>query len=1002
MKIAMNCNYQKLGILILTIFVSMSCPFPKNRPVFPLRLIDHLTFKDIVTSPFLWREKCITKVTQEWKQEKLSPFFFQGRKYYLVTTDFPVFIEGQSQLSEAISLRVNERKIPLLENPQRKMGWLLRKGEAKFSGFKIGEKQLNAYPLGKFKKWTSKILLPEGLFQLRCELNFNHLQHLPLKLKLVVNGKIADEALINMPGMVVFIGKATVGLNELMLVFETDQSEADSSHSSLVINNISIKSQKDLIMVSLPDNVVTKKFKLFATYFPEPVDVIVPIRRGILVNQNYTRSISIPQIGKISLEILGYSTRPGVILKAKGERIDHVFDCDLIKGNLSRLFLTTNKKEITLKLSALHTKNNHIKNKQNSFYLSGLIVKNNLRDQIFFINNIMKTALNYDYGIKENPFGLKKKIVILYKENGVKIDETISIIFAPPNSIYTWSLYLPKSAGLEFGFGVAKEFIDDLYSSGEVNFKIILEDGKEEQVIFDRNLSLSSQKVFPLHHRSKVDLSRYGGRKVTIKFLTTSNNFNNNLLPDNQPFLSNCAYWENPTIFKLKQDNQDRSSPNIILISIDTLRKDHLSCYGYPRKTAPNLEKLAKEGILFTKAFSSTSWTLPAHVSLLTGLDNRHHLVSKENPKINQSIITLADYLRVNGYTTIAITGGGLVSSRFGFSKGFEIYKEYVNSAQLMNSARLLAADFAKWIKRNKNRKFFTFLHTYQTHLPYFSPKPYNLRFMKGKRIIWRKVNLKVLFVSKKPETFRNPTPEERKNIIALYDGEIRFTDEKLIKLIINLLKDLDLYEKTMIVITSDHGEEFFERQAWLHGHSLYNELIQIPLIIKFPHQKYFNFSLDKPVRITDIMPTILEEASIKYDSGSLDGQSIIPLLKGKRETRLALADLNSKKYPPKLPARISIYKHPYKLIMNNDFHLSLEKFRPVPPPIAELELYDLEKDPQEKQNIAPLCPEITRELIEKINKLYLKDMRQLVSPQEKNLNKEELEKRLRALGYIR
>jgi len=361
----------------------------------------------------------------------------------------------------------------------------------------------------------------------------------------------------------------------------------------------------------------------------------------------------------------------------------------------------------------------------------------------------------------------------------------------------------------------------------------------------------------------------------------------------------------------------------------------------------------------------------------------------------------LADLLRKNGYKTIAITGGGLVSARFGFAKGFESYIEYKNSHKLKASARLLFTDFSQWLKKNKNRKFFAFLHTYQTHEPYFSPEPFNSMFFEGKKMPWKKANMqKLLFDPEHPNEFKALTPEQRENIIALYDGEIRFTDEKLIKPLVNLLKSLKIYENTMIIVTSDHGEEFFERKAWLHGHSLYNELIRVPLIIKFPNMNYKNLRVTEAGRLTDIMPTVLDVIGLDYDDDALDGKSLLPLLEGKKEDRISISDLEAINYPPELPSRIAVYQRPFKLIINNNFDLPPEHFQPAPPPIAKIELYNIDKDPEEKQNIAQYHPKIVRRFIREINKLYIEEMKKMIKHQKSD--RKELEERMRALGYIK
>jgi arylsulfatase A-like enzyme len=464
------------------------------------------------------------------------------------------------------------------------------------------------------------------------------------------------------------------------------------------------------------------------------------------------------------------------------------------------------------------------------------------------------------------------------------------------------------------------------------------------------------------------------------------------------------AYWKNPVLHRaLDITSRNTGPPNIILISVDTLRADHLKCYGYHRETSPQMNNLAAEGVLFERPYSSTSWTLPAHLSLLTSLDNRNHGVRKATPFLDPSIVTLADLLRTNGYFTHAITGGALVSQRYGFSKGFDSYREFKRSRLFPDMAKTQSSHVQQWLKINKDKKFFLFLHTYQPHAPYTSPSPYNTAFL-SENMPWEEGDIEPILFGKGQThniPFNKLSRLELENIVALYDGEIKYTDEILIRPLVQKLKDLGLYQNTMIILTSDHGEEFFDHEAWLHGHTLYNELIHIPLIFKFPHSKFTNLRIEDDVRIVDIMPTILDELGIDHTGYGFDGRSLIPKLLGREtERQTVIADLEALENTHRLPTRIAFTWKGYKLILNNDYGNPPEQYLPSPPPIAQVELYDKTNDPTEIHNIAEENEAIVKEIIEKIYTIYESSAK--AHRRKRKVIDKALEETMRALGYSR
>jgi arylsulfatase A-like enzyme len=346
-----------------------------------------------------------------------------------------------------------------------------------------------------------------------------------------------------------------------------------------------------------------------------------------------------------------------------------------------------------------------------------------------------------------------------------------------------------------------------------------------------------------------------------------------------------------------------------------------------------------------------------------------------------------------------AFTGGGKVSARFGLSKGFDSYGESRETIYEQNAAERLFERTSRWIDRNENKNFFLFLHTYQVHGPYLPPPPYDEIFLE------RRIDNKTEFLREVLGTVRNkfrPVDEkDRESVISLYDGGIRYTDEYLIGPLIQKLKALDMYDRSLIIFTSDHGEEFYEHRGWEHSHSLYNELIKVPLIVKFPHSRFHGEKIDSIARLIDIVPTVLDVLGIENSEAEMDGDSLIRLINGEEKgAREFLSYLGPDGFLH-VPEKISINDGLYKLILN---HPSSEDDRSyfIPPPAIpdELELYHLENDLSEEENLIHIERSVTRELLQRLNELLSESKDQKV--QEKAIIDEELEERLRALGYIK
>jgi len=579
-----------------------------------------------------------------------------------------------------------------------------------------------------------------------------------------------------------------------------------------------------------------------------------------------------------------------------------------------------------------------------------------------------------DYGIGENPFLIKKKLKIGPAE--------INTILSPPQSHFRFPVKIPENSYFEFTYGIRRDIEMETSGKGKrtAQFSVVIEKEKVKTELFSNTLSLDADKSLVFNSK-RIDLNEYEGENVQI-YLTTKGT------------KKALACWFNPVIFFPQE-----TPKNVILISLDTLRADHLGCYGYSRNTSPGIDKLAKDSAVFLNTFATSPWTLPSHVSLLTALNCINHQVYNSDEKMDPSIKTLADFLRSKGYLNSAITGGGYVSGIFGLNKGFDSYhvRGQLNDS---SSAERAAQGVLGFIERNKDRNFFFFLHSYQIHSPYFSPPPYDEMFL-AKDAEWKKVNLGELRLNHQ-HRFKPLSDKKRQNIIDLYDGEIRYTDEKLITPIVDKLKSLELYDDTMIILTADHGEEFYEHNSWAHSHSVYDETIKVPMIVKFFNSEHAGRKIDKFARIVDAMPTILEALNIDHSGHYMDGESLFSLLLDNSEgteERVFLSELAPYAGENRIPRKMAINQGRNKLIINEEFSPESLAYYVFPPPeIQKMEIYDLTNDSKELLNLFEKEPSLARRLIDFMNARY-KQNKQVKANKAKI--DEELNEQLRALGYI-
>ena len=320
--------------------------------------------------------------------------------------------------------------------------------------------------------------------------------------------------------------------------------------------------------------------------------------------------------------------------------------------------------------------------------------------------------------------------------------------------------------------------------------------------------------------------------------------------------------------------------PNVLLISIDTLRPDHLSCYGYGRLTSPSIDRLAQEGVLFENHISSSCWTLPAHTALFTSVsDSVHGNLEASGTALSPAFTTVAERFHESGYRTAGFYAGPYLHAAFGLGQGFELYQncaettgelaagdverwamdpEVMAASHRGSSNRRVYQAARAWMEARRDEPTFTFVHLWDVHFDFTPPPPYDTLFDPDYQ---GDITGEGFFFNPKIRSGQL-TPEDKQHLVALYDGEIRWTDDT-IGLLMKDLAGWGLERDTIVVLTSDHGTEFWEHGGIAHRTTLYDELIRIPLVIRYPRAYEGGRRVAAQTRAVDVAPTLCELAQI-------------------------------------------------------------------------------------------------------------------------------------------
>ena len=468
-------------------------------------------------------------------------------------------------------------------------------------------------------------------------------------------------------------------------------------------------------------------------------------------------------------------------------------------------------------------------------------------------------------------------------------------------------------------------------------------------------------------------------------------------------------------------------SYNVLIISIDTLRKDHMSFFGYERKTTPNIERHFKDGVWFPNAYSQASHTKPSTASLLTSLYVSTHKMSHITAGLPEEVVTATEIFQALEYKTSIFSTNNFVSPFFGFDQGVDYFyvarERDINASGLVNitvrisrdspsfmrrmsrgllklirrlevgvdSTSLKTADvndesataeFIDWIEKIGDARFFTYIHFIAPHSPYHPPAPFDELYIPYPGVKLRRIpELNGLL----PFDEGSPMPEdELANMVGQYDGEINFIDNQ-VGIIMDRLQSLDLDKNTLVVVTADHGEEFFDHNGYGHGLSLFNEVINVPLILRQPSLIRRTGEIEINVQQVDLLPTILD----------LLGYPVPTFLQGASFSEL-LTDTADVYEDHRIITELDfIIQGARSIILGDDkliysFH-GLEK---------STMLFDLESDENEKVVLNDEKPEMLNALSRELEEVRMHSVRNDLQSDKLFLN-ETIKEELRALGYI-
>jgi arylsulfatase A-like enzyme len=525
---------------------------------------------------------------------------------------------------------------------------------------------------------------------------------------------------------------------------------------------------------------------------------------------------------------------------------------------------------------------------------------------------------------------------------------------ADPPSVYRAALSVPEQGRLRFAIGI--EGIGIPEGEDGVRFDVELSFREVVHRLYTHHVTRRDGWI-----EADVSLEAYAGREVELFFKTSRSHLG--LHPPSPS--SDLAVWAHPKVWIPRSDGDRETAPDVILVTVDTLRADHLSSYGHARNTSPSIDALAADGILFENAFTTVPRTTPALASLMTGDYPRKHGLMTLLDALSSEKRTLAEVLSEQGYATAAFVTPN-VHRRSGLWQGFDVFDDRVDSDDPSARAEQMAARALRWLDEQRGGRLFLWLHLWDPHFRYDAPAPHDEAFdpQPGKQLsLYRRIDRGELRLGE--VYFENDlTTEEVARVVARYDGEIRYADG-VIGRFLDGLRDLSLYAPALVVFTADHGESLGEHGYYFeHGAYLYDSSLRIPLILKLPLARRAGTRITDPAMIFDVTPTVLSSLSLEERLGSPGRDLLSASGSGEVLGETRFHETGHRFFAQNPRRQLDGPAGHWKSARAGNWKLIR-----IPTPDGDIhELYDLEEDPGETRNLFREDDPVARDLVKKLD----------------------------------
>ena len=522
--------------------------------------------------------------------------------------------------------------------------------------------------------------------------------------------------------------------------------------------------------------------------------------------------------------------------------------------------------------------------------------------------------------------GEDKKFVADVQGRMIHIDDVgLRVLPASPPSKIVLRTDIPRGGVLNIAAGIP----EDRHFKGAVEFVVGVVEGGKTHAVLSQVIDPISKPEHRVFVNLRADLSRFAGRDRELVLETRAFEKDGDLFR---------AYWGAPAI-SVDPKFEVREDPLVIVYLVDTLRADHTTPYGYKRDTTPELLKFAKDAVLFEAAIAHSSWTKPSVASLMTSrLPSRHRAVQLRDP-LDAGQVTLAEMLSARGFSTGAVIANSVIyAADSNFQQGFDVFAGMHGDEgrrSKMVDTRLLVDRALEFLDSRRGLKRFLYIHTMDPHVPYSPPAPFDTMF-------------EPRAVPDHPGTdprtdYKEPLDRDR--LAAQYDGDIAYGDQQFGRFL-EELKKRGIYDDAVILFVADHGEEFFDHGGWLHGRSVFDELVHVPMIVKFQGARGAGSRVAQMVALSDVLPTVLEAVGLSVPDP--------PAIIGRPLQGVAF----SKVPEPPVVSEIS-----HRSFVSTGIRTGQEKYiRRFSPQTDEL-YFDLTKDPKEQTNLIEQKPERLRRL---------------------------------------